>query len=294
VAPYEIVLVAYHSRPLVEKLLRTLPAAVPVAIVDNAHDADGLAALAADRPGTRYLDGPGAGFAAGANLGATTSTHEMVVFVNPDSSPRSEQLAALVADLAADPRLAAVSATTLSPDGSVEIGVGGWEPSVGRAVVHAVGVHKILPTAGLWARPVPGRPVELDWLSGACMAVRRETFCSLGGFDDSFFVYSEDVAFGRRVREAGLRQKVRTDVLVPHLGGGSGEARTRMLRRRGASMTQYVRRFRGPATLAGVRVALTAGYAARYLLSRARGRRSAAQEHVAYVQGLWADPAEAP
>jgi N-acetylglucosaminyl-diphospho-decaprenol L-rhamnosyltransferase len=294
VAPYEIVLVAYHSRPLVEKLLRTLPAAVPVAIVDNAHDADGLAALAADRPGTRYLDGPGAGFAAGANLGATTSTHEMVVFVNPDSSPRSEQLAALVADLAADPRLAAVSATTLSPDGSVEIGVGGWEPSVGRAVVHAVGVHKLLPTAGLWARPVPGRPVELDWLSGACMAVRRETFCSLGGFDDSFFVYSEDVAFGRRVREAGLRQKVRTDVLVPHLGGGSGEARTRMLRRRGASMTQYVRRFRGPATLAGVRVALTAGYAARYLLSRARGRRSAAQEHVAYVQGLWAGPAEAP
>lgn len=293
-APYEIVLVAYHSRPLVEKLLRTLPAAVPVAIVDNAHDADGLAALAADRPGTRYLDGPGAGFAAGANLGATTSTHEMVVFVNPDSSPRSEQLAALVADLAADPRLAAVSATTLSPDGSVEIGVGGWEPSVGRAVVHAVGVHKLLPTAGLWARPVPGRPVELDWLSGACMAVRRETFCSLGGFDDSFFVYSEDVAFGRRVREAGLRQKVRTDVLVPHLGGGSGEARTRMLRRRGASMTQYVRRFRGPATLAGVRVALTAGYAARYLLSRARGRRSAAQEHVAYVQGLWAGPAEAP
>jgi GT2 family glycosyltransferase len=294
VAPYEIVLVAYHSRPLVEKLLRTLPAAVPVAIVDNAHDADGLAALAADRPGTRYLNGPGAGFAAGANLGATTSTHEIVVFVNPDSSPRSEQLAALVADLAADPRLAAVSATTLSPDGSVEIGVGGWEPSVGRAVVHAVGVHKILPTAGLWARPVPGRPVELDWLSGACMAVRRETFCSLGGFDDSFFVYSEDVAFGRRVREAGLRQKVRTDVLVPHLGGGSGEARTRMLRRRGASMTQYVRRFRGPATLAGVRVALTAGYAARYLLSRARGRRSAAQEHVAYVQGLWAGPAEAP
>lgn len=293
-APYEIVLVAYHSRPLVEKLLRTLPAAVPVAIVDNAHDADGLAALAADRPGTRYLDGPGAGFAAGANLGATTSTHEMVVFVNPDSSPRSEQLAALVADLAADPRLAAVSATTLSPDGSVEIGVGGWEPSVGRAVVHAVGVHKLLPTAGLWARPVPGRPIELDWLSGACMAVRRETFCSLGGFDDSFFVYSEDVAFGRRVREAGLRQKVRTDVLVPHLGGGSGEARTRMLRRRGASMTQYVRRFRGPATLAGVRVALTAGYAARYLLSRARGRRSAAQEHVAYVQGLWAGPAEAP
>jgi GT2 family glycosyltransferase len=287
VRPYEVVVVAYRSAALVTELLRSLPAAQPVVVVDNAHGVDGLAEVVAGSPAARYLDGPGAGFASGANLGARTSTHDVLVFVNPDSSPTADQLDALVADLAADPGLAAVSATTVLPDGRVEIGVGGWEPSVRRAVVHAVGAHRLLPTGGLWARPVPGEPLELDWLSGACMAVRRSVFLQLGGFDESFFVYNEDVAFGRSVREAGLRQRIRTDVLVPHLGGGSGEGKTRMLRLRGASLMRYVRRHNSALATQGVRLALTAGYAPRWAVSRVRGRRGQAAEHAAYVTGLW-------
>lgn len=283
---YEIVLVAYKSAGLVRALLDALPGR-PVAVVDNSHDVDGLAAVVAGRPGVRYLDGPGRGFASGANLGVRTSTHDIVVFVNPDSSPDVATLDALAADVAADPGLGAVSATTVLPDGRVEIGVGGWEPTARRALVHAVGAHKVFPTAGLWARPVPGEPIELDWLSGACMAVRRATFDELGGFDEQFFVYNEDVAFGRALREAGLRQRVRTDLLVPHLGGGSGEGKTHMLRLRGASLVRYVRQHHPASTVLGVRLALTVGYGPRYLLARARGRSGLATEHAAYVTGLW-------
>jgi N-acetylglucosaminyl-diphospho-decaprenol L-rhamnosyltransferase len=283
---YEIVLVAYKSADLVRGLLDALPGRA-VAVVDNAHGVDGLGAVVAGRPGVRYLDGPGRGFASGANLGARTSTREVVVFVNPDSSPSAEQLDALAADIAADPGLGAVSATTVLPDGRVEIGVGGWEPTVRRALVHAVGAHKLFPTAGLWATPVPGQPISLDWLSGACMAVRRATFVELGGFDEQFFVYNEDVAFGRTLREAGLRQHVRTDMLVRHLGGGSGDPKTRMLQLRGASMVRYVRRHNSAAAVLGIRIALTAGYAPRWALSRLRGRTALAAEHAAYVTGLW-------
>ena len=282
----EVVLVAYRSAALVERLLTDLPG-LPVVVVDNARGADGLADVVARSPGARYLDGPGRGFASGANAGARSSDRDVVVFVNPDSSPTAEQIRDLAAEVAADPGLGAVSATTVLPDGRVEIGVGGWEPTVRRALVHAVGAHKVLPTGGLWARPVPGRPLELDWLSGACMAVRRETFLALGGFDESFFVYNEDVAFGRSVREAGLRNRIRTDVLVPHLGGGSGEGKTRMLRLRGASLVRYVRRHNGAATTLGVRAALTLGYGPRWLLARARRRDALAAEHAAYVTGLW-------
>jgi N-acetylglucosaminyl-diphospho-decaprenol L-rhamnosyltransferase len=284
---FEVVLVAYRSADLVAQLLAALPGDLPVAVVDNARGADGLAAIVAGHPAARYLEGPGRGFASGANLGARTSVHEIVVFVNPDSSPTVDQLTTLVDDVAGDAGLAAASATTVLPDGRVEIGVGGWEPSVRRALVHAVGAHKVFPTGGLWARPVPGAPLELDWLSGACMAVRRSTFLELGGFDEDFFVYNEDVAFGRSVREAGLRQRIRTDVLVPHQGGGSGEGKTRMLRLRGASLVRYVRRHNSaPATL-GIRAALTLGYAPRWLAARLRGRRGLADEHAAYVTGLW-------
>jgi N-acetylglucosaminyl-diphospho-decaprenol L-rhamnosyltransferase len=284
---YELVLVAYHSRPLVEALLAGLPTELPVVIVDNSHGADGLAALAAGRPATRYLDGPGRGYAAGANLGARSSGYETVIFVDPDSRPTPAQLDGLASALARRDDLAVVCAMTVDHDGRAEIGVGGWEPTAARALVHATGAHKLFPTAGLWARPRPGRPLELDWLGGACMAMSMRHFHELGGFDESYFVYSEDVEYGRRIRAAGLRQELLTDMVVLHGGTGSGDGRERMVRLRAASMMNYVRRYHGVATVLGIRLALTAGYLARCAAARLRGRTVTAREHAAYVRGLW-------
>lgn len=284
---YEIVLVTYRSRALVEEMLDRLPADLPVVIADNAHGVDGLDELAATRPAVRYLDGPGRGYASGVNLAARSSRYPYLVFANPDSSPTVEQFDALVGDVRADPGLAVSGATTLLPDGRVELGAGGWEPTFGRAVVHAVGLHKLFPKAGLWARPTPGEPIELDWQNGACMAIQREVFLELGGFDESYFLYNDDVAFGRTIREAGLRQLVRTDLLVPHLGAGSGVSKTRMLQQRGASLVTYVRRYNPWYTAVGVRVALTLGSGPRWVLSRLRGRPEVAAEHAAYVRGMW-------
>jgi GT2 family glycosyltransferase len=241
----------------------------------------------AARKNARYLDGAGAGFAKAANHGARTSAADVVVFLNPDTSPTATQLRALVTDLEGDPKLAAVSATTVRPDGRVELGVGGWEPTAGRALAHALGLHVLFPTAGLNARPEPNKPMRVDWLTGACLAVPRERFLALGGFDESFFVYNEDMAYGRAVRLAGLRQKLRTDILVPHVGGGSGEARTRMFQMRGASMVAYVADHNPPATVQGLKLALTAGTLARSAVAAARGNKSLSAEHRAYVRGLW-------
>ena len=210
-----------------------------------------------------------------------------MVFVNPDSSPTVAQLDTIVADLLGDQRLGAVSALTIRGEGEVEIGAGGWEPRAWRAAVHALGLHKVFPSAGLFARPVPGRATELDWLSGACMAVRRHTFLELGGFDESFFVYCDDVAFGRQCREAGLRQKLRTDVLVPHMGAGSGESRATMVQLRGAAIVKYARRHNSPLAVNGMRLALTAGYCARVPLCWLRRQNVIAEEHLAFVRGMW-------
>jgi N-acetylglucosaminyl-diphospho-decaprenol L-rhamnosyltransferase len=284
---YELVLVVYRSRELMNEFLRKLPDDVPLVVVDNAQGEDGVAELLVGRTATRYLDGPGRGFGAAANLAARTSEYEHVVFLSPDCLPSTEQLDALVAELDADPRLALVSVTTVQPDGRIELGVGGWEPTFRRALVHAVGAHKVLPRAGLFARPAAGRPIDLDWLGGACMAVPRALFLELGGYDESYFVYSEDVDFSRRVRAAGLRQLIRTDLLVPHIGAGSGEARPRMLQMRGYYMMQYVRRHKRRATSEGIRLALTVGYLARFVACRLRARDGQAVEHAAYVTGMW-------
>ena len=284
---YELVLVAYHSRHLVEALLATLPPELPVAIVDNSHGADGLAEVAANRPATRYLDGPGRGYAAGANLGARSSRYDTVIFVDPDSRPTPAQLDGLASALVRGDDLAVVCAMTADHDGRAEIGVGGWEPTVGRALVHASGAHKLFPAAGLWARPRPGRPLDLHWLGGACMAMSMRHFHELGGFDESYFVYSEDVEYGRRIRAAGLRQELLTDMVILHGGTGSGDGRDRMVQLRAASMMRYVRRYNSAVTSLAIRVALTAGYVGRWAVARLRGRAVTAREHAAYVRGLW-------
>ncbi len=283
----EVVLVTYHSRQLVEGLLARLPHDLPVTVVDNACGADRVEEALAGRPHAHCLDGGGVGFARAANLGARTSRRPYVVFVNPDTQPEIEQLLALVADLAADESLASVAATTVRADGRVELGVGGWEPTVRRALVYATGLHAVVPRGGVYARPVPHEQIELGWLTGACLAVRRETFLSLGGFDESYFLYNEDMAYGRRVREAGLRQRLRTDVLVPHAGAGSGASPAKMLQMRGASMHDYLRRHNAAPAAQSMRLVFAAGALGRWAVSRVRGRSAAAEGFSAYNRGLW-------
>ncbi len=289
--PFELVLVSYHSRDQLEQMLASLPANIPIVIVDNACGADRVDELVADMPCGRYVNsGGGKGFAKAANMGVRTSHHEYLIFGNPDSRPSIEIMIKLVDDVRNDPGLAASAATMTGPDNRPELGNGGWEPTPRRVLMHVIGAHKIAPTVGLFARPEPGRPMNVDWLTGACMAVRRETFLTVGGFDESFFVYNEDMALGRRVREAGLRQRLRTDLLVPHSAGGSGAPKIWMLQMRGASMMNYLAMHNTPRRVRQMQAMLVAGYAGRTLLSWARRNPTAAAEHRSYLRGLLAGP----
>ena len=243
----EVVLVTYRSAEHVRELLDSWPDELAVTVVDNSGPDPVLAELVRRRAAGRYLDGGGQGFARAANLGARSARRGYLVFVNPDSRPTAQQVLALVAGLAADEKAAAHGGTVIVPSAGAEIGAGGWEPSVRRTAVHAAGLHKRLPTAGLFARPDPGQQLDVDWVCGACLAVRRAQFVDLGGFDESFFVYAEDSSFGRRARSAGLHSVLRPDILVPHAAGSSGAPSAEMLRMRGASFAGYVRRYHSPA-----------------------------------------------
>ena len=283
---YELVIVSYRSRPQIAGLLAGLPLDLPLVIIDNADDRDGLASLLADRPNSRYLNGGGNGFAKAANLGARSSRYEYVIFVNPDCRPTKENLDALVATLVDAPTLASSAATMTTADGDVEIGTGGWEPTLRRAVIHAIGLHKLLPEAGLFARPRPYLPLTVEWTTGACMAVRLSTFLGLGCFDERFYVYNEDVAFGRSARDKGLTQALRTDILVPHAAGGSGAPSREMTRLRGASMARYVSQHNTPRTALLIRISLAAGYLTRVAEQLAARNLPRAREHFSYVLGV--------
>jgi len=286
VTEYEVVLVSYHSRGEVAELLEAARPDQRLVVVDNASGVDGVHDEVGRFPHGRWLDGSDSGFAAGANAGARSSDAEFVVFANPDSRPTPAIWEALVADLKSDPILACVAAATVDPSGHIEIGVGGWEPTPSRAIVHATGLHRLFTHAGIYARPAHREDVALGWLTGACLAVRREVFIELGGFDERYFVYNEDMAFGRQVRQAGLRQRLRTDLLVPHATGGSGGGGTAMPQQRGASMGAYLRDHNGPVATAVMRTALGVGMLPRVVLAFTRGHRQIARQHLAYIRGI--------
>jgi GT2 family glycosyltransferase len=258
-ADIEAVLVTYRSHEHVRALLALWLDELAVTVVDNSGPDPALAELIASREHGRYLVAGGQGFARAANLGARSASRNYLVFVNPDSRPTAQHLLALVTGLAADQGAAAHGGTLVDPSAEVEIGAGGWEPSVRRTAVHATGLHKWLPTSGLFARPEPGKEVDVDWVCGACLAVRTAQFVELGGFDETFFVYSEDVSFGRRARAAGLESVLRPDVLIPHAAGSSGAPSSEMLRMRGASFASYVRRYHSPIRAAVMRGLFAAG-----------------------------------
>ncbi|MDL5158962.1 glycosyltransferase [Actinomycetospora termitidis] len=290
VRDYETVVVAYRSAALVEELIDELGPQFPIIVVDNCQGADGLAERVADRPSVRVMDGPGRGFAVGANLGLRETTRDVVMLVGPDSRPTPELLDELAAEIRADSACVQALPMAIGRDGRVELGTAGWEPTWWRALSHASGLHYLLPRTGLWARPEPGSEADVDWVSASVCALDRSLFFELGAFDEGFFVYNEDVDLSRRIRSAGLGQRLRTDLLVPHGSGGSGDAPARMSQLRGSSMMRDVGRHHSRLETLAIRLILSAGAGSRALAYRALRRPAKARWHEAYVRGLWVGP----
>lgn len=282
----EVVLVTYRSRDHIAELFAQWPAELSVVIVDNSANQDGVKALAASRPRTRYVDGGGQGFARGANLGAMTSAVPYVIFVNPDCRPTADHLAALVEGLRGDPTALSHAATMTGVNGATEMGVGGWEPTFSRVLVYALALHRLLPRAGLFACPPAGRSVQVDWTTGACMAVDMAKFRSVGGFDEMFYVYAEDMALGRRARLAGWRQVLRADVRVPHGAGKSGAPSQEMLKLRGASFANYMLAYHPPLRAHGVLAMISIGYLARGFVA-ARRHPADVRPYAAFAAGAF-------
>jgi GT2 family glycosyltransferase len=270
----------------IQQMLGSLPGNLPLVVIDNSDGSDGLREVILARQSARYVEGGGVGFARAANRGARTSTADYLVFLNPDARPTADDIATLVQDVATDLACSQSAGMVVNPDGSAILGVGGWEPSLLRIVVHAVGLHKMLPERGVYAKPAVGEPIDVDWVNGTCMAIRRETFLDLGCFDEDFFVYLDDVAIGRSARAKGLRPRLRTDVPI-HSSGGSGAPALEMMRLRGASMKRYLQKYHSNARATLMTVAYGMGYVIRAGERLLRSDMPSARGYLAYAAGTF-------
>lgn len=154
-----------------------------------------------------------AGFARASNFGARTAQGEILVFLNPDATLSSGNWQALMAVFTAQPQ-ALIGLRLMTPTGVSEAWCAGKRPTLGRLLLNQ------LPslTQRVWESNQLRR---VDWVSGAALTLRRETFETLGGFDESFFLYFEDVDLCVRAGAKGYPVFRYPFISVEHVGGGS-------------------------------------------------------------------------
>lgn len=271
-----VVLVTYSPGESLAACLASLPAATSrpyeVVLADNGSD-DG-APQAAQGPGVRLLEtGGNLGYGRAANLGAKDCAASWILVANPDVEFLPGALDTLLDAAERWPQAGCLGPAIRTPGGALYPSARAF-PTLGRGIGHAL--------CGWWwprnpwtrsYRAEQGAPVEgpAGWLSGSCMLLRAESFRAVAGFDESYFMYCEDMDLCHRLREAGWDSVYVPTALITHTGGHATQRtpamRKRMLRAHHRSLFQYLsRQYPGPSR-APVRGVLAAGLAARYVLA---------------------------
>lgn len=248
------VVITYNSSSVVLACLRSLEAArgaldVEILVVDNAS-ADGTPDLVRrEAPGVRVIEtGGNLGYARAVNRGTAESSGEFVLVLNPDCVLDARALEHMVAHARATPRCAIAGPRILNSDGSLEY----------SARSYPTHLTFLFNRYSLFTRLWPGNPWSrryllsdwdhrsdraVDWVSGACMLVRRAAIAAVGGMDEAFFMFNEDVDWCRRMTAAGWSvDYVAAAVVTHHIGASKGRVSDKVILERHRGMLHYFRK----------------------------------------------------
>jgi hypothetical protein len=222
----DVVVVSFNSRSTLRACVEPVAALpnVNVFVIDNASSDDSLSTL----DGLELTALPqcdNGGFSRGCNVGWRAGAAPYVLLLNPDCRLAPEALAALVDAVEADPACGAVGPKIVDDTGHLDYSQRRF-PRVLSVLAAALFLHRLLPRAS-WtddairdesAYDVPSTP---EWVSGACMLLRRSALEQLGGLDEGFFLYCEDTDLCKRLRDAGFEIRFEPRAVVQHTGGAS-------------------------------------------------------------------------
>jgi len=206
-----------------------------IVVVENASGDDSASRIRAAAPHAIVVESPeNLGFAGGCNLGVKNSSGEFVAFLNNDAKPDAAWVRAAVSCFAESPSVGAVASRVLDWDGQLVDYIGSAMTWFGQGYKP------------LTAEPVPSQPDrahDVLFGTGAAMFVRRSVYDALGGFDERYFMFFEDVDFGWRLNLRGWRYVYEPASLAFHKHHASmssfGSFKETYLLERNALFTQY-------------------------------------------------------
>ena len=220
-----VIIVNYRSWPDVVRLVASLarspsiaPGACEILVVDNASGEPVPSPLLDPIPGVRLiLEGENGGFSAGVNAGWRASKGSWVLVLNPDVVPEAGLIERVLERSEGYQRRAG------GPPGVVGFGLrnpdGSRQPSVGvfPGLVRTAWEQLIPRSRRKYQPEWRLRPGAVDWVTGACMLVNARLLEELGGMDEDFFLYYEEVALCRSAQRRGWGVEYDPGVSVVHL-----------------------------------------------------------------------------
>jgi N-acetylglucosaminyl-diphospho-decaprenol L-rhamnosyltransferase len=230
-----------------------------VIVVDNASADGSRAMLAQDFPWVKMIaNRENLGFTRANNQGLAASRGRYLLFLNPDTELTPAALDLLLDYAEAHPQVGVIGPQLRYGDGSLQSSRRRF-PTLSTFFLESTVVQRWWPRNRVLARYYmlerpDGATSQVDWVVGACMLVRRAVLEQIGGFDEGFFMYSEELDLCHRAVDAGWQVVYMPNAVVIHYEGKSSEqvVAARHIRFYG-SRVRYVRKYHGRLAAAAVR-----------------------------------------
>ena len=231
---FSVLIVNYASWPLtlrcIESLQKTRHGDFEIVVVDNdSVESPGLPS------GVRLIrNKENVGFARANNTGIATSDGDPVVFINPDTVVEGNFFEHLETFVSKNPRAGIVGPRILDAEGKLQLSARREISALSGFLGRTSLLTRLFPKSSLVKSQFPAvtdqsHPTSVDWVSGACMVVRRETLQDIGPLDERFFMYFEDADLCRRARAAGWLVYYLPQVEIVHQTGASSRSRPKAI-----------------------------------------------------------------
>lgn len=227
-----VVIVNYNVRAFLNNALVSLQKALEgysaeVFVVDNASDDGSVELVRREFPWvTLIANAQNAGFAKANNQALRQATGDYLLLINPDTLVQEETFDRLIEFFRSHPDAGMVGCKILNPDGTLQLPCRRSFPTPWTAFTKTFGLSTLFPKSRLFARYNltyldPDDTYEVDAISGSFMMISRETYERIGGLDETFFMYGEDLDWCYRVQASGKKVYYVPTTSIIHYKGES-------------------------------------------------------------------------
>jgi GT2 family glycosyltransferase len=230
-------IVNYNTKDLLADCINNLIGIYPnmeIIVVDN-DSRDGSAKMVQEKfnDSVKLLQQPNKGLAAGYNLGFPHITGDYIVYIGTDAYPKKEALTQLVDYMEENSQVGLCTPKLVLRDGSIDMDAHRGFPTPWTSLVRFMGLHNVFPKSKFFGHYFlsyldPSTRHEIDMCIAHFMLVRKSVVAEIGGWDEDFFLYGEDVDFCYRVKEHKYKIMYLGDIEVLHYkGAGVGRKTSR-------------------------------------------------------------------